>query len=67
MLQIIYFKDILPNSQVSEDMYVSHMEQAGQTVGVKNNSFSHYGFGLVGLHLFFKIIFHRANLFQYAG
>lgn len=47
MLQIIYFKNILPNSQVSEDMYVSRMEQAGQTVAVKNNSFSHHSFGLV--------------------
>lgn len=47
MLQVIYFKNILPNSWVSEDMYVSYMEQAGQTVAVKNNSFSHHRFRLV--------------------
>lgn len=49
MLQIISYINILPNSQVSEDMYVLHMEKAGQTVSVKNNSFSHHRFGLVVL------------------
>lgn len=50
MLQIIYFNNMLPNSQVSEDMYGSQMEQAGQRAAVKSNTFSHHGFRLVVLH-----------------
>lgn len=67
MLQITYLKNLLPNSQVSEDTYVSHGTGWQQTAAVKNNSFfpSWFWFGrFVVLH---KTSFQSANLFHYAG